>query len=439
MQAKLKDIAGKAALTARKFGAGDARIKVSHQRYIYLQRCERMLEQIEESTTMSLSAALFVDGRYSGHSTSDLRPDALELFLENAVAMTRCLAPDPHRSLPPPGLYEGYRKRDLEVLDRSYDRTDTEWRKEIALRLEEEAAKGGDKLSQIEAYYYDSINESVLVNTNGFMGDWESTSFWFGASLTAKDGKDAKASYHQSAGNRFSRKLPLPEETAAKALGRVLMMVGAGPMKTQKLPMIIENRAARRLIDRLIPAMSGQSLQQRRSFLEGKEGHQIAAPVLTMIDDPAIPGGLGSRLYDGEGIPSRRRVMIEKGVLREFWIDVYYANKLGRQPTTGGYSNLIFEPGETDAAGLMKKADRGILVTGFLGGNSNTTTGDFSMGILGFHFENGRIVRPVKEMNIADNHLRFWSRLIEVGNDPYPYSSLMSPSLMFEDMLFSGV
>ena len=131
--------------------------------------------------------------------------------------------------------------------------------------------------------------------------------------------------------------------------------------------------------------------------------------------------------------------MIQSGVLKDFYIDWYYSRKLGWEPTTGGPSNLIIPPGKRSVKEIMKDLGRGILITDFIGGNSNSTTGDASIGIIGQLFENGEPVQAVAEMNIADNHLKFWQRLAEVANDPWIYSSQRTPSLVFTDVVVSGV
>ena len=160
---------------------------------------------------------------------------------------------------------------------------------------------------------------------------------------------------------------------------------------------------------------------------------------LTVIDDPFIEKGLGSRFFDGEGLAAKRRVVIEKGVLRQYFIDNYYGKKLGMEPTTSWPSNVLFEYGTHSVEEMIAGVKRGILVSGFIGGNSNSTTGDFSFGIVGLLIDAGKTVHPVNEMNISGYMKEFWNQLSEVGNDPYPYSSMRIPSLRFEGVNFSGL
>ena len=152
-----------------------------------------------------------------------------------------------------------------------------------------------------------------------------------------------------------------------------------------------------------------------------------------------MKSGLGSRLFDADGFTTKKRVMIDKGVLKDYYVDWYYSRKLEWEPTTGGPTNLIVPPGKRSVKEIMKDLGRGIYITGFIGGNSNPTTGDASIGIIGQLFEGGKPVQAISEMNISDNHLKLWNKLIEVANDPYPYSSMRFPSMVFEDIVVSGL
>jgi PmbA protein len=230
-----------------------------------------------------------------------------------------------------------------------------------------------------------------------------------------------------------------PEEIGNEAARRTLALFGGKKIKTETLPIIVENRVAERIGGGFLNAMFGRAIQQKQSFLADKKGQKVASEVLTIIDDPMVKRGLGSATFDGDGFAAQKRIMIDAGILKEFYVDWYYSRKLGCEPTTGNSTNLIISPGKRSVADIMKDLDRGILITGFIGGNSNSTTGDTSMGIVGQLFEKGVPVQAVSEMNIADNHLKLWTRLVEVGNDPYPYSSANIPSLVFRDVVVSGI
>jgi len=299
--------------------------------------------------------------------------------------------------------------------------------------------KGGESILSVTTGFSDSRSESVRVHSNGFKGGRTDTSFWTSAQVSVKDKDDRRPEDWSAAGVRFLAELPPTAEIGREAASRSLARLGAKKPESAVLPMVLENRAAGRLVGYLAGPLSAQSLQQKRSFFEGKLGQVIGSDKLTVIDDPHLAKGFGSRLYDGEGMAARKMPIFESGVLRNYFVDTYYGKKLKIAPTTGGSSNLIWALGAKSQAELVAEVKDGMLVTGFLGGNSNSTTGDFSLGVQGFRIRNGQVAEPVSEMNISGNHLELWKRLQAVGNDPYPYSPLRTPTLVFDGVQFAGI
>jgi PmbA protein len=164
----------------------------------------------------------------------------------------------------------------------------------------------------------------------------------------------------------------------------------------------------------------------------------MASSKLTLVDEPHLPQAMGFRWFDNEGVATQRRFVVENGILKTYYIDTYNAGKMNVQPTISGESVLTFHLGNKDLEGLVGDLKKGILVTGFNGGNSNPSTGDFSFGIEGFLIENGKLIKPVSEMNITGNMLGLWERLVAVGSDARETSSWRTPSLVFDDVVFSG-
>ncbi len=440
MKQELYDLAERVIKTAKSAGANDCRVTLDASRQVEISYRDRKPENIKEASTRTLSVEVFVDGRYSSQSTSDLRPDPLKTFLENAVAGTKLLAEDPYRTLPDPKYYQGRSTADLGLFDPSYGSLTPGDRHEFVKVLEASCLdRGGDRVISVEAQFQDSCGETVLMASNGLEGYTESTFFSAGAGMSIKDEGDRRPSNFAGAAAVSRKGLPKPEDLGAEAARRTFECLGAKKVKTEALPIIVENRIVSRLGGGFLQAMFGRSIQQKQSFLADKKGQTIASPLLTVVDDPLLAAGLGSRLFDGEGLASRKRVMVEAGVLREFYVDWYYSRKLGWEPTTGGPSNLIIPPSKRSVAEIMKDLGRGVFITGFIGGNSNSTTGDTSIGINGQLFDKGQPVQPVEEMNIADNHLKLWPKLIEAADDPYPYSSQRFPSLVFKDIVVSGI
>ena len=436
---KQLDLARWACEQAVKSGAREARASVNRTRYVSLEYRERIVEKLEEATTNGLSLDIYSQGRYSSHRTSDLRKDALAKFVSESVAMTGYLTEDPNRRLPEPKYYEGRKDMDLELLDGKYGGVEAEHRHKVAKEVEAAALDaGGDRIISVTAGYYDSLSERATVASNGFEGQTEETSFWSGAEVTAKDEGEKRPTDWWWQGGSTRSFVSDPGAIGRKATARALGRVGSSKIPTENMTIIIENRATGRLLRYLGAGMRGRNLQQKSSFLEGKQGEQVFSPLLTITDDPFVKRGQGSRLFDGEGMAARQMPVIEKGVLKNYFIDTYYGRKLGMEPTTGSPSNSVFSLGDKGEDGWIKEVGRGVVVTGFIGGNSNSSTGDFSAGVQGFLFEDGAIVKPVSELNIAGNHLEFWKKLVGVGNNPYAYSSLRAPCLVFEGVTVAG-
>jgi len=433
------ELARWAVAQARKCGAQDAAVDVRDGREIEVQFRDKTIEKLQEAKRHSLGISVYLNNRYSTQSTNNLRKASLETFISDAVAMTKYLNEDQFRKLPDPKYYAGREARDLQMRDPSYELLSAEARIESARQAAGAAAAGSPRTVSVTAGFSDSLSSSVKVHSNGFEGEQEDTSFALYANPTLKDDAGNLVEEYAYATTRFRGDLPDPQKVGKEAAERALRRMGQKKVNSQKMDMVVENRQAGQVIWPLIDPMSGASLQQKQSFLEGQLGQKIASGKLTLIDDPFIPRGMGSQLFDGEGLAAKRRTVIDKGVLRMYFIDNYYGRKLGVEPTTAGPSNLVFEYGGKSCDEIIKGVSRGIFVTGFIGGNSNSTTGDYSFGISGMVIENGALVKPVYEMNISGNLKDLWNELIEIGNDPNPYSGLRVPTLRFGNVQFSGI
>ena len=295
-----------------------------------------------------------------------------------------------------------------------------------------------ERIISVTASYRDSKTGNVMVTSNGFEGDTETSYYSLIAEVSVKSGEARPESYWYES-SIFHNEL-IKEGIGQQALKRALDKLGQKKLKSGKMPMIVENRVVgRTLLQPLISALSGKSIQQKNSFLIGMVGKKIGSDLFTLVDNPTIVSGRGSRHFDSEGLATVKRTILDAGILKDYYIDTYYGKKLEMKPTSGGTTNLVFKPGENDLEGMLASIDRGILVTGFNGGNSNGTTGDFSFGIEGFLVENGNLTRPVSEMNITGNFKQLWKDLSAVGNDVYTGSSWRLPSLVFDNVDFSGI
>jgi PmbA protein len=423
----------------QKRGVAGVRAVSSNSRRVSVGYRKQRPEKVQEASSQSLALQLYDDGRYASCQTSDFRPEGLPAFLDTAVAMCRAMAPDKDRTLPSPALYENRPKVDLQVNDASLARLAPQDRHQIAAAIEAKARElAGKQAIETNGDCEDSHSVIYQINSNGFEGTRETTQFWTYGSITLRDeGERRPAGWHGS-GARMRADLASPEDVAAKTVEVAQARLAAQRISTRKTVMIAENRAARRLVGFLIRAASARSIHRKESFLEGRLGKSVADEMVTLIDNPLLPRGLGSRLFDGEGISAKQMPVIEQGVLKNCYVGAYYGRKLGMAPTTGGTSNLIMDLGDKNLDQLIAEAGNAVLVRGFLGGNSNPTTGDFSLGVYGTLIENGKPKHAVAEMNIAGRLQDLWQRLVVIGNDPDPSSNMLIPSLVFDDVQFAG-
>ncbi|MDH4073938.1 MAG: TldD/PmbA family protein, partial [Gammaproteobacteria bacterium] len=419
------------------FGADDAWATAMQSRDVEFSYRDGALENVKDATSRSLSVQVYANGRYSSHQTTDLSPDRLADFLQEAVAITNTLEPDVERQVTPAKLFENRPDVDLDLIDARVQALDRDQRMAWCATLDEVARQNGRVISATSAVY-DGTQTLASASSNGFSGVLASTYCWLGASVTLADRGDRRAEDGFFAGAPHVDDLPDTVAVAETALERALARIDTDKGPTLRTTMVVDARAAAQLINRLLGAANARSVQQGRSFWAGILGEQAFSPILTIVDDPLIVRGLGSRHFDAEGISSKVMPIVEEGVAKNIYVDTYYGRKAGMAPTTGLPSNIRVATSDRSLAELLADAGEGVYVTSWLGGNADGTTGDFSLGLRGHMIENGQIVRPVGEMNVTGNLGDLFARLEAVGNDPYPYSTTLAPSLVFTDVDFSG-
>ncbi len=423
---------------ALKSGADAARVSISNSNNSTIEVREEKIDKLEEANRNSMRINLYVENKYSSISTNRINNrEELGRFIEEAIAGTRYLSEDEFRALPDPDLYYTGEGEDLKTVDGGFEKLDPQQKIDQTFAIEKEILGKDDRIISVTATYRDGLSGNVMVASNGFEGDRENSYYSLVASVSVNDG-DSRPQGYWSESSIFHSELP-GEGIGTQALKRALDKLGQRKIASGSMPMIVENRLAGNVLNPLISALNGSSIQQKNSFLIDMKGERIGSGLMTITDDPFIVSGRGSRLYDSEGLATRKRNIVEGGILRNYFIDTYYGKKLEMEPTSGETTNLVFEPGKLDLEGLIAAIDFGILVTGFNGGNSNGSTGDFSYGIEGFLVENGKLTQPVSEMNITGNFRQVWKDLIAVGNDVYTGSSWRLPSMVFDKISFSGI
>lgn len=433
----LQERAEAAVELARAAGADHAWASAASARSTQCHVRDGMVERMQHSHSRRLSVDLYVDGRYFSHSTSDLRDEPLREFMAEAVALTRALQPDPFRALPDPKLFEGRARVELDRVDPSLARLDSDARVAKAQQMNARIAGKPGVLSATSSFG-DGRFGAAHASSNGFSGAEESTWATASSSATLEDEGDKRPEGDMGAAARHLADLPDAAWIADEALARARARLGSKKGPTRTAALVVDRMAAGRLLGLLLAPARGWAVQQGRSFWADRLGQALVSKKLVVTDEPLLPRAMGSRLFDGEGIAARPMTVIEGGALRSFFLDTYYARKLGVAPTTGGSSNLVVKPGTGDLAAILKDVGEGIYVTSWLGGNSDSTSGEFSLGLRGHLVHEGQLGAPVGEMNVTGNLLELFGKLARVGGDPWTYGTLHTPTLVFEGVSFSG-
>ena len=297
----------------------------------------------------------------------------------------------------------------------------------------------------VNTEYGDMLEYQYMIDSQGFEGDMLQSNFTVSAECSVKGRGKARSEgwWYESALHYkdFSYK-----GCGEKALERALAKLNPKELEGGKMNMIVDNTSASRLVSPIFQALNGSNIQQRNSFLLNKKGEKVFSEKMTLLDNPHWKGMSGSRYFDGDGLATKPMDIIRNGVVETYYINTYSANKMECDPTVESASVPYFSLDEfapehrnLTYKDMIKIMGKGVLVTGFNGGNCNGLTGDFSYGIEGFYFENGEILFPVREMNITGNIVSLWNNLALVGNDARTCSRWLIPSLAFENVDFTGI
>lgn len=423
---------------ALKHGAQSAKLLLYNNSSSSFELRDAKMDRLQQSTENGLSLNLYVDGRYGSFSTNRLDKKELETLIVNGIESTRYLAPDEARALPDPSRYYKGGLPDLQLFDRTLYDVNPDTKVDLARAAAEEALGKDERIISVSSSYGDGESSSYRLASNGFEGESSSTWFSLYASVSVKGEGEARPSDGWGETALFYDKLKT-DGIGTRALQRVLRKLGQKKTASGNYTMVVDTLVAGNLLSPLLGSLYGSALQQRNSFLLDKLDTKVAGDLFTLRDEPHVVGANGSRYFDAEGVATQPGAVFDRGVLKTYFIDTYNARKMGVAPTISSPSRLVLTPGTKDLDGLVADVQHGILVTGFNGGNSNSSTGDFSYGIEGFLIENGKLVQPVNEMNVTGNMLTLWQSLVAVGNDPQPIRSWQIPSLVFDGVSFSGL
>jgi PmbA protein len=439
-----KEFAAGIAEGAVKRGASAAEVIIRQRTELSVGVRLGEVETLQESTDQGLGLRVLIDGRQASVSGSDFSRDAVSSLMNEAVELARLTSPDDTSGLPDPeDLATSI--PDLDLWDEAIVELSTEDQIEMALRAERAAQEYSSQISNFDGGGFDSAYGSViLANSLGFAGEFRTTSCSLASvPVAAEDGKMQRDYWYDM--RRKLSEMDSPEEIGVTAARRTLRKLGSRSVPTQAVPVVLEPNMARDLLGDIFSAASGESIFRKASFLVGQLGERIASERLTVIDDGVMPGGLGSRPFDGEGLPTRRTVVINGGVLESYLLNSYTARKLGMRSTGNagrGLSgapgveagNLYIEPGPYSPGDIIKSVKKGLLITELLGFGVNIVTGDYSRSAGGIWIENGELTFPVQGVTIAGNLKEMLNSIEMIGNDLDFRGSIVAPTLLIGRM-----
>jgi PmbA protein len=450
---ELRDLAQLAVELAKKAGADDAEALVRDGSELTAKVRLGEPELVQEAGSRALGLRVLRGGRRAVTFTSDLRREALEALCAETVTLADLAEPDEY-ALPPDPALLATRVPDLDLYDPAIAEVDAAWALRQAV-AGEAAARGHDpRVSNSEgATWSRVIGATAFATSGGFVGGYRGSYASLVVEPLCDDTTDPanpkKRNGYWWSASRFLAEIESPEAIGIEAARRTVATIGARKVETQECPIVFDPEVARSIIGTVFSVANGAAFWRKSSYLLDKEGQVIASPLVTIFDDPLIPRAPGSRPFDGDGLPTRRNVLVDKGVLGPVLCDVYSARKLGRQSTgsagrgIGGNpgpttSNLIMQSGGMKREDLLRSTPRGLYVTSLMGFGFSPVTGDFSRGAQGFWIENGELTFPVSEVTIAANFDEILKRIDAVADDLQLRSSTAAPTFRVSHMMLAG-
>jgi PmbA protein len=450
---ELCDIAQLAVELARKAGADDAEVVVRDGTELTAKVRLGEPELVQEAGSRALGLRVLRGGRRAVTYTSDLRREALEALCAESVTLADFAEVD-ELALPPDPSLLAKQVPDLDLYDPAVAEVDAAWALRQAIAGEAAARKHDPRVTNSEGATWSRVlGASAFATSGGFVGGYRGSYCSLVVEPLCDDTTDPTNPKKRNGvwwtASRFLAELDAAEKVGAEAARRTVATLGSRKVETQECAIVFDPEVARAMVGTVISVANGSSFWRKSSYLVGKEGKLVASELLSIIDDPLIPRAPGSRPFDGDGLPTRRNPVIDRGVLCPVLCDVYSGRKLGRAssgsagrgiggnpgPTT---SNLIMQAGTTSRQDLLRSTSRGLYVTQLMGFGFNPVTGDFSRGASGFWIENGELTFPVSEVTIAANFDEILKRIDAVADDLQMRTATAAPTFRVSHMTLAG-
>jgi PmbA protein len=449
----LQQLAADIVKKAIKAGASDAEVTIAEgdefSTVVRMGEVETLKESGSRGVGLRVLFAAQNGYRVASTSSSDFTEAGIEHLVQGAIALARVTSEDPFAGLADAselGQLEG----DLQLYHEDVYSLPTAERIGYARRAEAAALSADTRITNSDGGSFDAATgHRIFANSRGFLGEYRSSSCSVSASPIAlgKSGEMQRDYWYTHA--RSLKKLDTPESVGAEAARRTLRRLDGRRVKTQQSPVVFAPEIARSLIGAIFDAASGDSIYRGASFFTGKLGEQVAAASVNVINDGTIVGGFGTSPFDAEGLPSRRTVVVENGVLKNYLLNTYTARKLNMKSTASaarglagnpgtGTDNLFLIAGNQSPADILRDISSGLYVTELIGQGVNMVTGDYSRGASGLWIENGELTFPVQEITIAGNLKQMFRNITAIGNDLVFRGSVASPTLRVDGMIIAG-
>jgi PmbA protein len=422
---------------AKKEGATDAAVAVNNDRGFSVDVRMGEVETVAFSEDKGVGLTVYIGQRKGGASSTDTSLAALVSMVRAACDIARVSAEDPcfgladkelmTKSHPELGLFHPWDVTPQQAI-------------EMALQCESQALSLDKRITNSDGVSVSSYeSHHAYANTHGGEGFIHSTRHSLSCSLIATEGDKMQRDYDYTT-VRDAKDLVPTDLIAHKAVERALSRLGAKQIATQMVPVIFSSRVSSSLLASFISAISGSNLYRKNSFLLDSIGQQLFPEFIRIYEQPHLPGALGSASFDNEGVPTRPNLIVDKGCLQQYVLGSYSARRMGLKTTANsdGVHNLTMDPTTGGLAELLKKMDKGLLVTELMGQGVNGITGDYSRGASGFWVENGVIQFPVDEITIAGNLKEMFQLIRAVGDDINPNISTRCGSILIEKMMVAG-
>lgn len=407
------------------------------------------VETLKEAGSRAVGLRVFLGQRAASTYSSDFSAEGIERLVKGALDLVRVTSEDPYAGLPEPSQL-GSLPDDLKLYHDDVYSLPPGQRIDYARRAESSALSADPRIKNSDGGSFDaSSGRRVLANSLGFTGDYRRSYCSITAVPIAQDENGAMQRDYWYSSARSLAQLESPELVGKKAAQRTLRRLGARKIPSTRIPLVFESETARSLLQSIFDAANGEAIYRQSSFLEGKLGEKIAAESITVVDDGTIPGGFGTAPFDDEGVPSRRTVVIESGVLKSYLLNTYTAKRLGLETTANaarglagnpgiGCNNLFLQKGSRTPEQIIADVKQGLYVIDLLGFGVNLVTGDYSRGATGIWIENGELTYPVEEITVAGNLKEMLNNISEIGSDLEFRSSISCPTLRIDGMTVAG-